>query len=65
MLNILSQGINYSEPDGMAEWLRRETSEPGVQLKSLTVQPSCLVWAGTLVALYKCEGLFVVLQLAQ
>ncbi len=54
----------HNGPDGMAEWLRRETSESGVpvqiQLKSMTVQPSCLVWAGTLVALYKCEGLFVV-----
>ncbi len=32
-----------------------------IPLKSVAVQPSCLVWAGTLVALYKCEGLFVVL----
>ncbi len=46
-------------PDGMAEWLRCETCKPR-DLKSMTVQPSCLVWAGTLVALYKCEGLFVI-----
>ena len=26
-----------------------------------TVEPSHLSWAGTLVALYKCEGLFVAL----
>ncbi len=28
--------------------------------RSVTVHPSCPVWAGTLVALYKCEGLFVI-----
>ena len=38
----------------LGSWVR-------IHLKSVTVQPSCLVWAGTLVALYKCEGLFVVL----
>ncbi len=51
-------------PDEMAEWSRRETSEPGV-LGSNPAQvsdcPTCLVWAGTLVTLYKSEGLFVVL----
>ena len=30
-------------------------------LKSVTVQPFRLVWVGTLVALYKHGGLFVVL----
>ncbi len=52
-------------PDRMAEWLRRETTEPEVlgsnPLQSVTVQTYCLVWSVTLVALYKCEGLFVVL----
>ncbi len=32
----------------LGSWVR-------IHLKSVTVQPSCLVWAGTLVALYKCE----------
>ncbi len=56
----------------MAEWLRRWTltcaatggdhelvsSSPGL---GKTIEPSYLVWAGTLLALYKCEGLFVAL----
>ena len=61
----------FTLSDMMAEWLRRWTltcattggdpevvsSSPGL---GKTTEPSYLVWAGTLVALYKREGLFVI-----
>ncbi len=55
---LIHGGPVHSCYDGMAECLSRETTEPGV----LGPNPAQVSdWAGTLVALYKCEGLFVVL----
>ena len=43
------------------EWSALANSRIMDSLRSVTVQPSCPVEVGTLVALYKCEGLLVAL----
>ncbi len=64
--------IDYFGADGVAEWSKalvrlvvrfRMILRLWVRILAMpwTVEPSHLPWAGTLVALYKCEGLFVAL----
>ncbi len=71
MYNIMNMHKHSSGSDGMAEWLRRETSElgvPGSNPAQVTDFPIILLGLGRYPgrrALYKCEGLFVVLSLAQ